>query len=211
MMLTPTRPLTLNVQPALVLVLTGGLVATVLLLALLHLLPAFGLAVPDLPRLIGGSFTSDAGTAFGLGAAIMIIGGAVLFPGAFYGAWLLMPGSAPGLAGALLNGAVFGVAVWLLAGLAAPLLGALNRVPELDSPGLFMLGAGVAGAAGVLAAHVAYGLALTLVAAMGRGISPVQTLGAADYGRAHGLAPHGPWTWRGPDGYIEPTRPYESD
>lgn len=204
------RPSAINVHPALILMLTGGLVATLLLMALLHLAPAFGLPVPDLPRLAGGVFTADPDTALGVGAAIMLIVGIVLLPGLLFAVWLVLPGTARGLGSALQNGALSGVALWALAGLLAPLLGALNRVPQLDSPGLFMLREGPAAAAAVLAAHLAYGIALTLVAGMGRGISPLQTLGAT-YGRRHVLAPQGVTTWRGPDGVIEPTRPHEPD
>lgn len=204
------RPLTLNVRASPLLLLIGGAVATVLLLSLLHLAPVLGVPFIDFPRLVGGVFTSRADVAFGIGAALMVFVGMLVLPPLLLVAWGMLPGESPGLGGALLRGAVWGVILWAAAGLLAPVLGYLNRVPGIDSPGLLMRHAGVLGAAGVLAGHVVYGVALTLVAEVSRGVMPTETLGLTGYGREDLLSPDGVSTWRGPDGSIEPTRPLES-
>jgi hypothetical protein len=204
------RPLTLSAGPSPILLLLGGLVGTVLLMALMHLAPAFGFPFIDFPRLVGGLFSSDPDVAFGVGAAVVLLLGWFVFAPLLHPFWVMLPGRSPGLKGALVNGALWGLILWALAGLGAPVLGALNRVPGIESPGLFMMNTGALGVVGTLAGHLAYGVAVTMVASLARGISPLETLGRTGYGRPDLLAPHEPGGWRGPEGKIEATRPVEA-
>lgn len=157
----------------------GGLVATVLLAALIHLGPALGLPSIDLPGLIGAVFSQDAGTALQAGYAIFLFAGMLVFPLVLSLLWPALPGDTITFRGALLKGLLAGFGLFVLSGVLLPLFGALGRLPgsELDDPGLFGLAAGLLGPVVLLVEQILYGLALALVAAMGRGISPVDTIG----------------------------------
>lgn len=159
--------------------LLGGLVATILHTALLYLAPALGLPAIDLPRLMGGLFTADAGTALGVGAAVFLLNGILVLPLPFAIYWKSLPGDDIEFRGALLKGLVTGLALWLASGVLLPVLGALNQVRGFDatSPGPLALGEGAIGAAWFLLAQVVYGLSFALVGAMTRGIAPVDTIG----------------------------------
>jgi TM2 domain-containing membrane protein YozV len=157
----------------------GGMVATVLLAALIHLAPVLGLPLIDLPRLVGAVFSRDPGTALGVGYAIFVVAGMVVFPLLLSLLWPALPGHDATFGGALLKGLLAGLILWVLSGVLLPLFGALGRLPtdELQNPGFFALGAGLLGPVVLLAHQLLYGLTLALVAAMGRDVSPVDTIG----------------------------------
>jgi hypothetical protein len=174
----------MNPRPSLVLATLGGAVATVLLSALLFLSPAFGFPFVDFPRLAGGVFVADAAAAFWLGYAIFFLGGWLVFPLLFTLAWPMLPGGREvGLRNGLVKGLAWGAILWVLSGLALPVLGWLNQAGSIGNPGFFALGAGLLATAGVLLGHLVYGAALGVIAVMGRGISPIDTLGWYEYGR----------------------------
>ncbi len=170
------RPAVLAPTPAAVSTLTGSLVATLLLTAIIFSAPAFALPFIDIPRLIGGVFTSSAAVAFWLGYWLFFAAGVFVFGPLLALAWEALPGYPIGFGGALAKGVVFGGALWVLMGLVLPVLGSLNRA-GIGNPGLFALGEGIAGAAVLLAGHIAYGLTAALVSAMPQGIKPLDTLG----------------------------------
>lgn len=157
----------------------GGLVATVLLAALLHLAPVLGLPFIDLPLVVGAVFAEDPDTALQIGYAAFLSAGVLVFPLLLSGLWPALPGDDITFRGALLKGLLAGMVLWVLSGAVLALYGVLGRLPsgELQDPGLFGLGAGLLGPVVLLVEQLAYGLSLAVVAAMGRGISPVDTIG----------------------------------
>jgi hypothetical protein len=184
------EPATLTPRPSIVLLLLGGLVGTLLATALVHLAPAFGFPFVDAPRLIGGVFVADPAGALGLGYALYFLAGVFVVAPALGLSWPSLPGHPLGLGGAVLRGVAWAVALWVLWGLALPLLGALTRLegPGLD-PGLFATSGGALGAVWLLVVQAGYALAAALVAAMGRGIEPLDTLGWQGYGTAYRHVP----------------------
>jgi hypothetical protein len=180
------RPHTLNPKPALELALLGGVVAALLFSALIYLAPLLGDPLIDIPHLIGGLFTTQAGIAFWLGFWIHFLMGVFLFPPLLSSLWNTLPGNAVSIGGAALKGALWGGALWLIMGVLLPILGMFNRLParELANPGFFALDLGILAAVALLVAHLAYGLALALVANMGQDISPLDTLGWPGYRHA---------------------------
>jgi hypothetical protein len=177
-------PPVLTPTPSAVLALVGGLVGTILTSALFQLGPSVTGAFPDVPRLIGGLFTGDPTGAFWLGFWLLFPGGLVIAQIVKL-LWASLPGEGIGFGGATVKGLVVGVVLWVVWSLLLPALGALNALegPGL-APGFFALDAGLLGAAGLLASQLAYGLALALIAAMGQGIRPVDTIGWQGYGIA---------------------------
>lgn len=180
------RPLILEHKPAFVLAFPAGVVASVLLLACLYLGPAAGVPLVDLPALIGGVFTDDPAGALGVGLALFLIVGVFVYPMLLAVVWWQVPGSMLSLPGAFLKGAIFGLGAWLLMGLLMPLLGLLNQLPAFSNPGFFGLSEGPIAAVLLLAAHLAYGLALGGILGMSSGIKPLDTLGFE--GHYHGAA-----------------------
>lgn len=179
------RPATLTPRPSFVLASLGGAVAVLLLSALLFLSPVFGFPFVDFPHLVGGIFTENATAAFWLGFWIFFVGGWLVFPALFSVFWPMLPGDDEvNLPNALIKGLVWGAILWVLSGLLLPLFGWINQLAGWGNPGFFALGEGVLAALGVLLGHLAYGAALGLVSAMGRGISPLDTLGWYGYGRS---------------------------
>ena len=178
------RPSPLQPQPSLLLLLVGGATATLLISALLYLAPAFGLPFIDLPRLTGGLFTEDAGLALGLGYAIFFISGAFVMPFVLGTLWPTLPGDPVRFPGAALKGAAFGAAFFVLSGLLTWVLGWFNQLEELVLPGLFALNLGLVAAVLLLLGHLVYGVAAALVGAMGRNISPIDTIGWDGYHQA---------------------------
>lgn len=177
------HPKALNSSPSMLpLVPLGGLVGMLLLTALLHLAPAFGLPLIDVPRLIGGLFTTDPTAALWIGFWIYFLLGVVLFGPLMGVFWHSLPGPDVGFTGALPKGIVWGVVLWLATGVLLPLFGVLNRLPALPNPGFFALQLGVAAAVFLLVGYVLFGVAAALVAATGQGISPIDTLGWEGYG-----------------------------
>jgi hypothetical protein len=181
------RPAALTSRPSLLLTSLAGAVATLLLSALLFLGPVFGIPFVGIPHLVGGLFTEDAAAAFWLGFWIFFLGGWIVFPVFFALFWPMLPGeNEVTFTHGLVKGLVWGGILWILSGVLLPVLGWLNQLEGLESPGLFALGAGVLAALGVLLGHLAYGAALGLVSAMGREISPLDVMGKYDY-KASGL------------------------
>jgi hypothetical protein len=81
------------------------------------------------------------------------------------------------------------VVYWLVNGLVVlPMVSALDKLPASSAaaPGLFALQQGLGGAGVVLVANLLWGIGFGLVAMMGRGISPLDTLGWAGYDMAMG-------------------------
>jgi hypothetical protein len=177
------KPDTLNPHPSVELTLLGGLVASLLLSALLYVAPALDFPFINMPHLIGGIFTSSADVAFWLGFWIYFLLGVFLFAPLLRQIWGKVPGDAVSLGGALLKGTMWGIVLWILAGLLLPLFGLLNRLPgdAFESPGFFALNLGWEAAILLLVIHLLYGVALALVANMGRDISPFDTIGWPGY------------------------------
>jgi hypothetical protein len=184
------KPGTLEIQPPILVATLGGAVGVLLLLSLLHLAPAAGFELLDYPRLIGGIVSSNPDTALGLGAAVIFLFGWLLWPPLLAITWSALPGDPIHFTGAALKGLVGGFALWLVAGLLLPLFGALNRVEVVAEPGWFGLAAGAGSAAAFLLGHLGYGLAVALIGAMGRGISPIESLGVEGYRTMGGLVAH---------------------
>jgi hypothetical protein len=180
------RPAALVKRPSVLMLTLGGAVATLLLSSFIFLAPVFGFPFIDFPRLVGGIFTEDPVAAAWLGFWLFFLTGWVVFPVPLSIAWTLLPGDHVGLSGALLKGVLWGLVLWALSGVLLPLFGWLNQLTDqgLENPGFFALEAGVLGALGILLGHLAYGVALALVASMGHGISPLELLGQVDYERS---------------------------
>jgi hypothetical protein len=178
------QPTTLQPKPSFFLALLGGLVATILLSALVFLGPTLGLPFIDMPGLMGGLFTSNRETAFWLGFLIFFLPGVLLFPLLLATFWYQLPGPNIGLLGGALKGILFGGGLWLLSGLLLPLLGAVNQL-NIANPGFFAWNYGLPAALGLLAAHLVYGLALALLAAVGQGIEPLEAVGWPGYRQAY--------------------------
>lgn len=176
------HPTELNPTPSLLLLAIGGVLGTILLAALMNVAPAFGFPSMDVPLLIGGIFTTSETAAFWLGFAIFFFFGAFVFAPALSLAWMRLPGRGVGFGGAILKGALWGGVLWLLGGLALPLLAYVNRLQQVDNPGLFATGLGLMGAAGFFAGHLLYGIAVAVTSAMSRGIKPMDTVGWRGHG-----------------------------
>lgn len=181
------KPGTLAIQPSILLASLGGAVGVILLTALLYLAPVAGSAVIDYPRLIGGIFAPQPEAAFWLGYAIFFVVGWLVWPPLMMVTWPKLPGDNYAFTGALQKGLLWGAALWVLAGLLLPLLGVLTRAEGLANPGLFGIGAGLGTAVLLLVGHLGYGVAVAVLAAMARGISPIETLGVEGYRMVGGL------------------------
>lgn len=178
------RPRTLEPGPSFVMATVGGAVAGVLLLALLYGAPALGGPAVDVLGVTGGVFTSHPEGALAVGAIVYLLAAWLLVPALYVVVWPGLPGGM-GLGGAVARGALWGAALWgVIGGALLPLLGALNRVPEVTSPGPLAVDLGGAGAAVLLGAHMAYGLALALVSHVGQGLAPLDAIGWEGYRRA---------------------------
>lgn len=180
-MLNTRQPSALNPRPGILLPLLGGFVATLMLTALLFLSPLMGVAVPDIPHLVGGLFSASPDTAFWLGLCIHLVNGAFIFPFIFGLYWSLIPGPERGFGAAIVKGGGSGLLLWGASGLGLPLCAALNALPSITNPGFFGLRLGLLSAAGLLGSHILYGLALGLITAVGHGVRPVETLGWTSY------------------------------
>jgi hypothetical protein len=145
----------------------------------MFLAPTFGFPFIDIPHLMGGVLTDSPRAAFWLGFWINFLPGVVIFAPALDLAWDFLPGPAVGLRGALIKGVLWGTTLWVLSGLMLPVVGWLNRLDPSVAPrvGPFALGTGVLGALGLLGGHLAYGVALALVASIGGGVFPGDTIG----------------------------------
>lgn len=177
-------PRAVQQHPPPLLALVGGLTATLLLTSCMHLAPLLGLPFLDMPRLIGGVFTSAPAAALGIGFALFLLGGAVVAPLLLALFWPQLPGRESGLTGSLLKGVILGLALWFLSGLFLPVLGAVNRLAGLEGPGLFAWGTGWGGVASHLLGHLVYGAVLGAVTAMGQGMGVLETAGWPGYSTA---------------------------
>jgi hypothetical protein len=177
------HPTTLQPKPSIFAAILGGLVATILLSALIFLAPTFGFPFIDFARLAGGIFSRNDEVAFWLGFWLFFLPGVLLFPPLLVGLWLKLPGAAVGFRGGLLKGIIWGLVLWLVSGLLLPFMAELNQLP-MENPGFFALATGWRGAAGVLLGHLAYGLALGLMATFNQGIEPLEALGWPGYRKA---------------------------
>jgi hypothetical protein len=100
--------------------------------------------------------------------------------------WPMLPGPGVGLRGATLRGILWGLALWVLSGILLPVFAALNRLGAdvVRSPGPFAISTGARGVVALLGGHLVYGLALALIATMGDGIFPLETMGWPGYLKA---------------------------
>lgn len=175
------KPEMLQVEASAILLAVGGVVATTLLSAFVHLAPAFGFPFIDVPRLVGGVFSADPAVAFWVGFTLFFAAGAIVFPMLFLWAWGALPGRGRGLRAALIKGSAGGLILFLAGGLLLPAFGALNRLVGLENPGFFGLAAGWVGMLGLLGGHLVYGVALALIGSIGYGAKPLDLLGWRTY------------------------------
>lgn len=175
------RPAITTRHPSFPLLMLGGLVATLLLSALMHLVPLLGFSFIDYPRLLGGIFTGSPAAAFWLGHAIFFLVGVLLLMPFLTLAWTRLPGDNVEFRGALVKGALWGLILWIVSGLLLPVFSMFNQLTHqgLKNPGLFALALGPLSVVELFLGHVLYGIALALVAAMGRGISPFDAVGSS--------------------------------
>jgi hypothetical protein len=177
------HPTTLQPKPSIFAAILGGLVATILLSALIFLAPTLGFPFIDFARLVGGIFSRNGEVAFWLGFWLFFLPGVLLFPPLLVATWLKLPGPNVGFLGGLLKGFLWGLLLWVLSGLLLPFMAALNQLP-LEDPGFFALATGWQGVAGVLLGHLAYGIALGLITTFNQGIEPLEALGWPGYRKA---------------------------
>ena len=175
------RPIILTPSPSPLVVLLGGVVATILLSAWLFLAPAVGAPLIDIPHALGGVVSSRPAVAFAIGYAVFFVGGAAIFSSAILAFWSLMPGSEMGVGGALVKGVLWGIAVWLVTGIALGIAAALSRGATIAQPGWFGIHEGFASVVWLFAGCVAYGTAVAGIAAVEHGITALDTLGWTGY------------------------------
>ncbi len=142
-------------------------------------------------RIIGGVFSADPASAEVTGHAIFIATYVLVVPLAFALAWRYLPGDDVTFRGAIVKGLLLAVALSPALALLLPLLAALSRLPgdELTDPDAFGVADAVVGSAWLLATVLAYSLALALVGAMARGISPADTVGWGWWSHGAGESP----------------------
>jgi hypothetical protein len=178
------RPVVLTPSPSVVQVSLGGLVGTILLAALGHLVPLAGLPFIDLPHLAGGVLTAHPTAAFWIGYGLAFLLAAVVLPLLLFAAWSLLPGSKVAMGGLLVKGIALGLAAWAMTGLLLPGLVAMNQLPGIADPGLFAVNTGLLGMAGLLVLMLIYGISVALVAGMEQGISSLDSFGWEGFNHA---------------------------
>ena len=186
------QPLLYKPHPSLFpVMLLGGLTATVLLTAAIRLAASRDVAVVDLPLLLGGVFSGDASTVFTAGHTIFLVAGVLVLPLVLAALWPFAPGDRFTYGGALVRGAIFGLVLFVLAGVLLPLLGALSRSPGVDAldPGLFGVGMGVAGVLQLLLGTQVYAVTMALAAQMPRGLQPMDMVGWGWWSHSSGESP----------------------
>ncbi len=185
-------PLLYKPHPALFpLALLGGFTGTVLVTSLLRLSAALGVAVVDLPRLLGAVVSSDRSTIFGVGHALFVLTGVFVLPLLLALLWPLTPGDRFTFRGALFKGALWGLVLGVLVGMLLPVMGLLSKTPDLgfSEPGPFALGLGLSGPLQLLVGTQLYSLTWALVAAMARGLQPLDAIGWGWWSHGSGEAP----------------------
>ncbi len=186
------QPLLYKPHPSLFpVMLLSGFTGTVLITALVRVTSSLGGEVVDLPQLMGGVFSADRGTAFTAGHALFLIAGVLVLPLLLALLWPFAPGDRFTFGGALVRGAIFGLALFLLAGVLVPLLGVLSRSPEVSflNPGPFGAALGVAGPLQLLLGAQLYALTAALVAQMPQGLQPMDMVGWGWWSHSSGESP----------------------
>jgi hypothetical protein len=186
------QPLLYKPHPSLFpVMLLGGFTGTVLLTAALRLTSSRGVAVVDLPLLMGGLFSGDESTAFTAGHTLFLVAGILVLPLVLAALWPFAPGSRFTFRGALVRGALFGLGLFVLAGVVVPLLGALGQPTGVSflEPGPFGAGLGVWGPLQLLLGTQLYALTSALVAAMPRGLQPMDAVGWGWWSHSSGESP----------------------
>ncbi len=185
-------PLLYKPHPSLFpLALLGGVAGTVLLTASLRLAEALGVAVVDLPALLGSVLTRNPGTAFDVGHAIFTVVGILVLPLPLALLWPLIPGDRFTLRGALVKGVLLGLVLGVLTGILLPLVGLVSRsagVGFLD-PGPFALALGLSGPVQLLLGTQLYSLTFTLVSGMAHGLQPLDSVGWGWWSHGSGESP----------------------
>lgn len=171
--------------------LLGGFTGTVLLTACLRLVASSGNDVVDLPTLLGSVLSGNAGTSFNVGHAIFAVVGIFVLPLPLALLWPLTPGDRFAFRGALLKGLLFGLALAVLSGLLLPVLGLVSKSRSVDllHPGPFGLALGILGPVQLVVGTQLYSLAFALVAAMPRGLQPVDSVGWGWWSHGSGESP----------------------
>ncbi len=185
-------PLLYKPHPALFpLALLGGLTGTVIVTALLRLSAALGVRVVDLPRLLGSVVSSDVSTGFDIGHGVFVVAGVFVLPLALALLWPLTPGDRFTFRGALLKGGVWGLVLFILAGILLPLLGLLSKTPQvgLADVGPFAVGLGLYGPLQLLIGTELYALTSAVVAGMARGLQPLDSVGWGWWSHGSGESP----------------------
>lgn len=185
-------PLLYKPHPSLFpLALLGGFTGTVLLTASLRLADTLGMAVVDLPPLLGSVLSSNPGTSFDAGHAIFAVAGIFVLPLPLALLWPLTPGDRFTFRGALVKGALFGLVLAVLTGILLPVLGVLSKADGVGflDPGPFGLALGVLGLVQLLLGTQLYSLSFALVASMARGLQPLDSIGWGWWSHGSGESP----------------------
>jgi hypothetical protein len=171
--------------------LLGGFTGTVLVTAALRLTSSLGAAVVDLPELMGGVFSGDRSTAFTAGHTLFLVAGILVLPLGLAALWPFAPGSRFTFRGALVRGVLFGLGLFVVSGVLVPLLGAVSHVAGVSflEPGPFGVGLGVSGPLQLLLGTQLYAVTMALVAAMPRGLQPLDAVGWGWWSHSSGESP----------------------
>ncbi|MDP8960510.1 MAG: hypothetical protein M3N32_02660, partial [Actinomycetota bacterium] len=105
--------------------------------------------------------------------------------------WPLTPGDRFTFRGALVKGALWGLVLSLFSGILLPLLGLLSKVPDFGfwDPGPLALGLGLSGPLQLLVGTQLYSITSALVAAMARGLQPLDAVGWGWWSHGSGESP----------------------
>ena len=185
-------PLLYKPHPSLFpLALLGGFTGTVLLTACLRLSDSLGVAVVDLPPLLGSVLSENPDTGFDVGHAIFVVTGIFVLPVPLALLWPLTPGDRFSFRGALVKGALFGLGLAVVTGMLLPLVGAVSQADGVSfwDPGPFGTALGAWGPVQILLGTQLYALAFALVAAMARGLQPVDSVGWGWWSHGSGESP----------------------
>ncbi len=186
------QPLLYKPHPSLFpVILLGGFTGTVALTAVLRLAASWGLAVVDLPVLMGGVFSGETPTAFTTGHTLFLVAGIFVLPLLLAALWPFAPGSRFTFRGALIRGGIFGLGLFVLSGILVPLLGGISQLDAASflSPGPFGLGLGLSGLAQLLIGTQLYAMTAALVAAMPQGLQPLDAVGWGWWSHSSGESP----------------------
>jgi hypothetical protein len=186
------QPLLYKPHPSLFpVMLLGGFTGTVLLTAALRLTSSREVAVVDLPLLMGGLFSGDESTAFTAGHTLFLVAGIGVLPLLLAALWPFAPGDRFTFGGALVRAGIFGLGLFVLSGLLVPLLGAGSQLSDVSflEPGPFGVGLGWRGPLQLLLGTQLYAVTAALVAAMPRGLQPMDSVGWGWWSHSSGESP----------------------